>query len=195
MNEAYLRLMQAQEARRSGLSEEGLSETKKDDILTLTNTGYGFWAGAGYQNFHLYNCPKLKGLTHIRGFARYRDATREGLTPCKCCKPTEKHDVLYSIPITSRVRENETVEDMVTLCKQYSYPYEQDKTYFTFLTAVGRWRIHLDSMPIALDHINLTRTPDNPYLYHNQPRLFLSLQDAFRYIQRHDQELQKRVKG
>lgn len=190
--EAYKRLRQAQEERRSSLSVEGLTETEKEDIFTLTMTRYGFWAGAGYQNFHLRNCPKLKGLTNIRGFSRYQDAVHAGFTPCKWCKPTSKNDVVYSIPIKSQRRKDESVDDLVALCKQYEYSYEKNKTYFTILTPVGRWRIHLTTMPIALDHLNLTNTPDNPYLYHRQPKMFLSLLDAFQYIHRHDQKLQER---
>ena len=191
-SEAEHRQRQAREDRRAGLSAEGLTEGERDDIFTLTATRYGFWAAAGYRNFHLRGCPKLRDLANIRGFSRYKDAVRAGLTPCKLCRPTPKNDVVYSIPIKSQRRRDESVEDLVALCRQHGYTYEWKKSSFTLWTPVGRWRIDLTSMPIVLDHINLTRVPDNENLYHRQPRLFLSLLDAFQYIQRHDQTLQAR---
>lgn len=56
-------------------------------------------------------------------------------------------------------------------------------------TEVGIWRINTASSPYRLDHINLTMTPDNRTEFHRQPRLFLSLRDAFYYIKRHDEGL------
>ena len=47
----------------------------------------------------------------------------------------------------------------------------------------------MHNTPYRLDHINLTKTPDNRTVFHRQPRLFLSLRDAFYYIKRHDDGL------
>ena len=56
-------------------------------------------------------------------------------------------------------------------------------------TDVGIWRVNMHNSPYRLDHINLTKTPDNRTVFHRQPRLFLSLRDAFYYIKRHDDGL------
>ena len=131
----------------------------------------------------------MKGLTKIRGFAKYDEAIHAGFTPCKCCKPTKKQDIVYSIPMSNRARANETPADLAALCEKAGYEYRRDEDCFEFLTPVGRWRIHLKSMPVTVDHLNLTMTPDNPYLFHRQHRIFLSLRDAFLYIKRHDDDL------
>ena len=168
---------------------EAMTDQEREDFLALTNPGYGFWAAAGYGTFHSRSCRKMKGLTKIRGFAKYDEAIRAGFTPCKCCKPTKKQDIVYSIPMSNRARANETPADLAALCEKAGYEYRRDEDCFEFLTPVGRWRIHLKSMPVTVDHLNLTMTPDNPYLFHRQHRIFLSLRDAFLYIKRHDDDL------
>ena len=45
------------------------------------------------------------------------------------------------------------------------------------------------SMPIQLHHLNLKHKHGEKLNYHKQPRLFLSYQDVFDYILRHDNEL------
>ena len=97
--------------------------------------------------------------------------------------------MIYSIPITSQKRQGESVQDLAALCEENQFTYSREAGYFTIRTPLGRWRIHLKCNPIAVDHINLTTTPDNPLLYHRQPRLFLSLADTFSYIKRHDRKL------
>ena len=168
---------------------DAMSDQERRDFLTLTNPGYGFWAAAGYGTFHSRNCRKLKGLTKIRGFARYEEVIRAGLTPCKCCKPTKKQDIVYSIPMSNQTRVDESLADLEALCERAGYTHAQEEDIFELLTPVGRWRIHLKSMPVKMDHINLTMTPDLPYLFHRQHRIFLSLRDAFFYIKRHDDKL------
>ena len=168
---------------------DAMSEQERRDFLTLTNPGYGFWAAAGYGTFHSRNCRKLKGLTKIRGFARYEEVIRAGFTPCKCCKPTKKQDIVYSIPISNQTRVDESPADLEALCERAGYTHAQEEDIFELLTPVGRWRIHLKSMPVKMDHINLTMTPDLSYLFHRQHRIFLSLRDAFFYIKRHDDKL------
>ena len=56
---------------------------------------------------------------------------------------------------------------------------------------MGRWKIDTSTSPYVIYHINLVRTPDNENYYHRQPRLFLSLLDAFLYIHRHDKNLMR----
>lgn len=176
--------MERQEAKLGSMSDQ-----EREDFLTLTNPGYGFWAAAGYGTFHSRSCRKMKGLTKIRGFARYDEAVRAGFTPCKCCKPTRKQDIVYSIPLSNKTRADESPADLAALCEKVGYEYSRDEDDFEFLTPVGRWRIHLNSMPVTVDHLNLTMTPDNPHLFHRQHRVFLSLRDAFFYIKRHDDDL------
>ena len=185
---AIQRLKQSQEERRNA-PLDSMTGQERADLLTLTQPGYAFWAAAGYQTFHRRDCRKLKGLSNLKGFSRFQDASRAGYTPCKLCKPTKKQDMIYSIPITSQKRQDESVQDLVALCEENQFTYSREAGYFTIRTPLGRWRIHLKCNPIAVDHINLTTTPDNPLLYHRQPRLFLSLADTFAYIKRHDRKL------
>lgn len=185
---AIQRLKQSQEERRNA-PLDSMTSQERADLLTLTQPGYAFWAAAGYQTFHRRDCRKLKGLSNLKGFSRFRDATCAGYTPCKLCKPTKKQDMIYSIPITSQKRQDESIQDLVALCEENQFTYSREAGYFTIRTPLGRWRILLECNPIAVDHINLTTTPDNPLLYHRQPRLFLSLADTFAYIKRHDRKL------
>lgn len=174
------------------LKEENLTESERNDLYTLTQTGLAFWAGQGYQSFHLRSCPKLQGVCNLKGFAAYREAVGAGYTPCRKCRPTAKQDVEYSIPITDRLRPDERVEDLETLCGEAGYPHHREAEYFCLETAVGKWRINLATAPLRLEHINLVDTPDGT-VYHDQPRLFLSFSDAFTYIKRHDEALEKKA--
>ena len=170
------------------LQDETLTEVERDDVYTLTQPRFAFWAGQGYQTFHRRCCPKLNDVSSLRGFGSYKDAVRAGYTPCRKCKPTEKHDISLSIPIYSHVRENEQIEDLEVLCNDAGYSYVKEEKRFCFETPVGKWRIYTEASPIKLEHINLAKNPWEVN-YHKQPRLFLSLVDAFRYIKRHDEKL------
>lgn len=183
------RFHQAQQERYSHAPEEFQSKTEQEDFYTLSCSGYGFFAAKGHSTFHLRNCWKLNGLAHIRGFATYKEAVCRRLTPCRFCKPSAKHDILYPAHIDSKIQENESTEVLVTRCQQNGYPYQQTDDKFLFETPVGRWMIHTDASPYVVYHINLVMTPNNHTGYHRQPRLFLSLLDTFRYIQKHDKAL------
>ncbi len=185
---AITRQQTASRERSRKLADKNLSETERADIYTLTQPEFAFFAGKGYQNFHLSNCHRLHNLNNIRGFKTYRDAVKAGLTPCKTCKPTSKYDVTVSLPITSRIRNDESISDIEMLCKKYKFPCSCDGTVFSLETPVGRWKIHTNTSPFELDHINTVKTP-SARTFHRQPRLFLSLHDAFHYIKRHDTEL------
>lgn len=188
---AILRQKMAIEERQKELSNIELTEEQKKDIYTLTQPGFAFWVGKGYQSFHMRNCHKLKGLSNLKGFSTYKEAVRAGFTPCKYCKPTKKNDAVLSIPITSCVRENESIDDIVPFCESAGYTYHKDDEYFYIKTPVGKWKIVIDSKPIKLEHINLTMD-FNEWDYHIQPRRFLSFTDAVEYIKRHDDALMKK---
>lgn len=187
---AIKRQKKAIEERERLLKNENLTETEINDIYTLTQPGFAFWVGKGYRNFHLHSCGKLQWISNLKGFGTYSDAVRAGYTPCRHCKPTSKHDVKYSIPITSRKRTDDTIEKLEARCREAGYPYCNAGEYFFLETGVGKWKILLKSSPVKLMHINLVRTPNGKH-YHEQPRLFLSLADTFSYIKRHDEELLK----
>lgn len=187
---AIKRQIEAIKERDSKLKKANLSETEIKDIYTLTQPGYAFWVGRGYKNFHLRSCRKLQGISNLKGFGTYNDAVHSGYTPCRHCKPTSKHDVKYSIPITSRKRIGDTVEKLEEMCRTEGYKHIINEGRFCLETDVGKWRILLNTSPVKLEHINLVRTP-NEKNYHEQPRLFLSLADTFSYIKRHDEELLK----
>ena len=186
---AYDRYVQAHAERYAPEAKAFPSAAAKDDFYTLTQPRFAFFCAAGYQAFHKRNCRKLQGLSHITGFARYRDAIRAGHTPCKFCKPTSKLDIECSIPITSEKRTGESVRDLAALCRSHGYVYDENYPFFCFATPAGKWKIDLRSTPYILYHINLILTPNNDRDYHRQPRLFLSLLDTFAYIHRHDRSL------
>ena len=189
---AILRQKVALEERHRKLQDKTLTQQEIDDIYTLTQPRFAFWAGKGYQTFHLHSCPKLQGLSHLRGFSTYKAAIRAGLTPCRTCKPTAKHDIIVSLPITSHIRKHERIKDLEMLCRDAGYSYRKEGDYFYLETSVGKWRVHVGESPVKLDHINLVKTP-GVTVYHEQPRIFLSFIDAFDYIKRHDGELAQRA--
>ena len=187
---AMTRLRQAQKERYSGVLREEMTKQEKDDLFTLTQPRYGFFASKGYQNFHVRNCIRLNGKSNIRGFDTFEHACRTGYTPCRFCKPNRKQDVIVSIPIDNKVRTDETVADLSALCNQYGYAHRCRKGLFELETAVGKWIIYTDARPVTVEHINLAKTP-HCGTYHKQPRLFLSMLDALRYIRRHDEALER----
>lgn len=184
----------ASEERSRRLREENLTKTEIDDIYTLTQPRFAFWAGQGYQTFHIRSCPKLQELSNLEGFATYNEAISAGYSPCRHCKPTAKHDVTLSVPITNKFRDNESFLVLETLCIEAEYPYKLEGAYFCLETPVGKWKININTVPIKLKHINLAKNPDEK-LYHDQPRIFLSYTDTFNYIKRHDDELIKKVQN
>ena len=175
------------------LKRTDISDQEKNDIYTLTQPRFAFWASQGYQNFHLHACPKLHTLSKLIGFSTYNEAVHAGYSPCKKCKPTSKHNINISVPITSKIRSDERLSDLEQLCADTGYEYKSERNYFYIVTSVGKWRIDISTAPITLSHINLIVTPDCCE-YHVQPRLFLSFIDAFEYIKRHDDELAKKAK-
>lgn len=180
----------ASKERRQRLSDETLSEREKSDIITLTHPSFAFWNSRGYGTFHLRSCPKLNELSDLRGFGTYREAQRLGLRPCRRCKPTEKHDLTVSLPTSNHVRKDESVDDLKTMCVEVGFEYHTETGCFCMETPVGKWKINLTEIPFKLEHINLVKTPGHNK-YHEQPKIFLSLTDAFRYIKRHDDVLKR----
>ncbi len=173
------------------LNNSGLTKQEIKDIYTLTQPRFAFWASTGYITFHQRGCSKLKCASDLKGFSLFSDAIRAGFRPCRHCKPTEKQNITLSIPITSRQRSNERIEDLEPLCKMAGYPFDYENQFFCLETPVGKWRINTSTSPIKLKHINLVKSP-NEVNYHDQPRLFLSFVDVFDYIKRHDEELMKK---
>lgn len=189
------RFIQARDERFARANKEFKSQTEKDDFYTLTQTRFAFWAAAGYATFHRRECRKLKGLSNLRGFSRYKDAIRSGHTPCKYCKPNAKQDIVCPIPINNRKRADECVGDLETLCNEHGYPFQFENGMFLFSTPVGKWKINTMQKPYTVEHINLVTRPGNEFYYHRQPRLFLSLLDTFEYIHRHDKDLAAKTSG
>lgn len=185
---AMTRLQQSQKERFSGVLHTEMTKQEKADLFTLTQPRFGFFAARGYQTFHTRNCNRLLGKSNIRGFDTYSHACRAGYTPCKYCRPSEKQNVVVSIPIDNKIRTDETVEDLSVLCDQYGYLHHYYKGDFELETPVGKWIIHTGERPVTVEHINLAKKP-NCEIYHKQHRIFLSMLDALRYIHRHDSEL------
>lgn len=171
------------------LKEKNLTQEEREDIYTLTQPRFAFWVGKGYQSFHLRSCPRLNGVTNLRGFETYKEAVSAGYTPCRQCKPTSKHDATVSVPFTNRVRLHENLSDIKTKCEEAGYTFNRDKKYIYIKTPVGKWKIKTAKLPVKLEHINLVIEPDGE-TYHEQPRIFLSFMDTFEYIKRHDDNLE-----
>ena len=186
------RYHQARQERIAGAQKSFATAAQREDFYTLTQPGCGFFAATGYATFHLRKCRKLEGLSGLKGFATYQEALNAGHTPCKCCKPTAKDDITCSVPMGSIPRKGERVQELAALCEQCGYPYVVQDTKFKFTTAVGRWIIETAARPYIVKHINLVMTPQNETTYHRQPRIFLSMVDAFLYIKRHDEALQNK---
>ncbi len=97
---------------RARMLKGDLSEQEKTDIYTLTQPRFAFWAARRYKTFHHRFCSKLHGISELQGFSLYNDATRAGYRPCRHCHPTPKQDITLSIPITSKRRKNESIEEL-----------------------------------------------------------------------------------
>ena len=191
MSKALHRQWVAAKDREELLNDPSLSQQEISDIYTLTQPRFVFWAAKGYSFFHHRGCPKLRGVSELKGFSTFRDATRAGFRPCRQCKPSANQDIHLSIPITSTQRNNDTIEEIEPLCRDAGYAFSYESQYFCLETPVGKWRINTSTSPIKLQHINLVKSL-NEVKYHNQPRLFLSFVDAFHYIKRHDEELMRK---
>ena len=153
------------------------SDRERMAFRTLTNSRYAFFAEEGCRTFHLRDCRKIKGLTQLRGFAKFNQAMHAGYRPCRCCNPTKKHDLHCSVPITSQQRKFEHAETLVSMCDYYGFSCSQEGTIFKVQTPVGRWKFNMAVEPYVLHHINLISTPNNEDNYHRQGCLFLSMKD------------------
>ena len=188
--DAQLALKRYRQARAESIPEKPLSPAEQADWRTLTQSTYAFFAAKGYSNFHMRDCPRLRGLTGIRGFSTFQQATACSLTPCRQCRPTAKKNLSVAIPVTSRVRATETSQVLDILCKKAKYAHTYEPPYYYITTPIGKWCFKTDERPIYLHHINLMRSTMEGE-YHLQPRMFMSLQDTFEYIRRHDERLGK----
>ena len=185
---AVARLEQAQKEREAKLNREDLTEQERSDLFTLTQPRFAFFVAKGYQSFHTRTCSRLEGLSEIRGFDTFSHAKRAGYTPCKYCKPSQKQDIVASIPIGNKVRADETITDLHKMCARYGYEHRFHRGDFEIVTPVGKWKIHTDARPVTMEHINLAESPLCE-TYHKQHRIFLSMLDALKYIHRHDSTL------
>ncbi len=185
----------AQKERRALIKDQReKTQTELHDEHVLTVTGYAFWNATGYQTFHLRHCKRLSRISDLNGFPRYQDAIRAGLTPCRECKPSQKYDIIKSVPIYQEKRENESAEVLDRLCEKHGYTHSCDGTRYFIETSIGKWRIDIATHPVDVHHINLATGKDTAH-YHKQHRLFLSLQDTFEYIRRHDTALMDDIKA
>ena len=162
---------------------------KKEDLYTLSTSSFTFFASKGYETFHLRNCKKITNLQNLEGFSTYENACRAGYKPCRYCKPTTRHNNILSLPIYSTERDDESKIELREFCKMNGFTYMENCEYVYVETSVGIWRMNITKKPYHLEHINLNKTPDNREIFHQQPKLFLSMIDALYYIKRHDNVL------
>lgn len=192
---AFKRHNAAQKAMNDALLEKALSKSDLRDLYVRTDPYYSFWVSKGYETFHSYGCPKLQSLKNLRGFRTYEEAVAAGFKPCKKCKPSAKNNQKYSIPIKTKVRANEKIEDIEERCKKEGYSFNSDSNYIFIETPIGKWKIKTDAFPIKVDHINLSGKFPEEKEYHDQHCRFLSFADVFSYIKKHDDALSKRIQG
>lgn len=166
-----------------------LPTDKKEDLYTLSTSRYAFFASKGYKTFHLRNCKKIPKLQNLEGFCTFESACRAGYKPCRCCKPSDKHNIMLSLPIYTIERSDESMNDLRIFCRLNDFMFTEDGEYFYVETRVGIWRMNVSKSPYNLEHINLIKNPNNRAIFHQQPRLFLSMMDALYYIKRHDDVL------
>ncbi len=176
-------------ADRAKVNLNSLPEAQRKDVLVLTSSSYAFFAATGYGNFHHIDCPKLKGLTGIRGFMLYGDAVKAGYQPCRHCRPTAKMDIPITIPNNSRVRPNEKIDSVIAKAESYGYRCSYEKPVLTLETPVGRWIVEVHYHPIFVEHQHTNESAATNSELHWQPRLFLSLEDVVDYVHRHDQHI------
>ncbi len=179
----------AQLERSQFINDSNLTMEQRKDKYILTQPRFAFWAADGYRTFHLRNCKKLTGLNGLKGFSRFDEARSAGFIPCRCCKPSDKHDMVLSLPIYSREYREDTVQGLKELCFRNEYICKGDGDWMIIETPVGIWRTHTGQSPYRLEHINLIVDPNNRVCFHRQPKLFLSLRDIYYYIKRHDEVL------
>ena len=187
---AMIRLEQSQKERLSKSLLTEMTAQEKNDLITLTQPGLAFFASKGCKTFHVRICNRIQGKSDICGFDTFAHALRAGYKPCKYCKPTKKQDIVVSIPIDNKIREDESIGDLEALCNKYGYSYINNSEKFELETPVGKWIIHIAKMPIIVEHINLVKEP-RCKKYHKQHRVFLSMLDALQYIRKHDLNLMK----
>lgn len=171
---------------RSALNLSSMEPQARADAITLTATRYAFWSSLGYSNFHLRNCRKLQHMTQLRGYARYSDAIRAGLQPCRICKPTAKHDIIVSVPIYNRERKDESIEELMALCASKGLRCTMKDSLLIIETGKGYWRVDPHQRPFFIEHLHTDETAYPDAQMHWQPRMFLSLQDVISYIEKHD---------
>ena len=108
---AYTRFEQAKTEREKKMLTV-TTEMEHQDLLTLTQPHFAFWAARGYETFHLRQCPKLRGKTNLIGFSKYQDARAKRYKPCKTCQPTPKSNLYVSIPYKSSKKRSVKRKDM-----------------------------------------------------------------------------------
>ena len=185
---AMTRFQKASEERKK-TDTSSMSEQEYRDFITFTSTRYAFWAGKGYGTFHVRNCPKVVGLTDVRGFARYGDAIHAGFQPCRRCKPSAKQDAILSIPMGNQVRDNENLDEIIAMCVQKGFKCTYHEPELTIETPAGRWIVDVEKRPILIEHQHIDKEAQEQSAIHWQPRIFLSLRDVVNYISRHDSKI------
>ena len=174
---------QEQAKKEKAKMSDNLTGVHSRDAFVLTQAGFAFWMAEGYQTFHLRNCPKLNGLSHLHGYARFNEAYRFG-RPCKYCKPSPANDIIASVPMNQQIRPEETVEQIDALCESLGLKHESKIDAYYIETPVAYWKLMVGTFPLEVHHM-----PKDADYYHKQHRTFLSMTDTVEYIRRHDDVL------
>lgn len=159
-----------------------MTTQQRENAITLTAFRFAFWAVSGYESFHSRKCGKIKGLSGLQGFARYKEAISAGFKPCRFCKPTQCMDVVASVPVYNQERANESVTEMIKRCEHYSFTCKFEERILTIITPVARWSFDPWKQPYRLIHQHTDASPRGASEKHRQHRLLLSLKDVVLYI-------------
>ena len=178
--QALARYTQASTERKAA-AKDTMSAEKRKDMLTLTTTNFAFWAAHGYGNFHMRNCRKLNGLTNLKGFETFQQAVRAGYSPCRECRPSKNDNMDISMPIYTKQRKNESLEEILALCTHIGVDYNYSEPILHIKTPSSEWKINIMRHPVIVDH-----KPSGSNVFHQQHRMFMSVIDTVWYIARHD---------
>ena len=174
---------------REALLADAQTAQQRADAFTRTATHAAFFAARGYSSFHLAGCGRLTGLSELRSFTRYDEAVAAGFQPCRFCKPSPRHNVTVSVPVNNQTRTDESVQEIIALCRRQGFLCTLDSIALTVETPVALWKLGVTTRPVAVMHQHKAASPRGASPMHRQHRVFLSLRDAVLYIIRHDAEL------
>lgn len=154
----------------------------------LTNSQYAYISSGTKTEVHLRSCQCVYDLEHPKGYMHLADALAEGCMLCPECNPTNASDVDAYYPVYDEANTDDGPEVLQCLCRKEGYEYASMDGVHTVKTPVGEWYLDAGTIPMTLDHRNLSGLYGAPKR-HDQSVLFLRWRDVYQYIHKHDKQL------